>query len=47
MSYITYLWNMKQGTNELIHKTNRLTDIENKLMLIKGEGERDKLGDWN
>ena len=27
----------KNDTNELIYKTNRLTDIENKLMVTKGE----------
>lgn len=32
-------------TNELIYKTKRLTDIENKLMVTKGErAGRDKLG---
>ena len=33
-------------TNELIYKTEIDTDIENKLMVTKGErgGERDKLG---
>ena len=27
----------KNNTNELIHKTKRLTDIENKLLLPKGK----------
>ena len=27
----------KNSTNELIYKTNRRTDIENKLMVMKGE----------
>ena len=34
------MWNLKKkkkDTNELIYKTNRLTDIENKLMVTKGE----------
>ena len=31
------MWNLKNYTNELIYKTNRLTDIENKLLLTKGE----------
>ena len=36
---------LKNDTNELIYKTNRLTDIENKLMVTKGKGGgRDKLG---
>ena len=31
------MWNLKYDTNELIYKTeNRLTDIENKLMVTKG-----------
>ena len=36
------MWNLKNYTKELIYKTERLIDIENKLMVIK-EG-RDKLG---
>ena len=29
------MWNiLKNGTNELIYKTERVTDIENKLMAI-------------
>ena len=36
-------------THECIYKTDRLTDIENKLMVTKGEGGRgvDKLGIWD
>jgi len=39
---ITYMWNLKNSTNELIYETNRLTDFENKLTVTKGErrGER-------
>ena len=37
------MWNiLKNGTNELIYKTERVTDIENKLMAVKrksGGGE--------
>ena len=46
---LTYWWNIKYDTNELTYKTkNRLTDIENKLMVTKGEkrGGRHKLGVW-
>ena len=45
MSYdITYMWNLKENdTNELIYKTNRLTD----LWLPKEKGGRDKLGFWD
>ena len=41
------MWNLKQDTNELIYKTeNKLTDIENRLVIAKGEGRwgRDGLG---
>ena len=34
---ITYMWNLKYDTNELIYETNRLKDIENKLMVTKEE----------
>ena len=37
----------KNDTNELIYRTNRLTDIERKLMVIKRKGGRDKLGVWD
>ena len=42
------MWNLKNNTNESTFKTNRLTGIENKLMITKGEreGEGDKLGVW-
>ena len=37
---ITYTCNLKENdTSELIHKTNRLTDIENRLWLPKGKCE--------
>ena len=43
---ITYIWSLKKNdTNELIYlqNRNRPTDIENKLMVTKGErGEGDK-----
>ena len=40
------MWNLKHVTNELIYKTNRLTDTENKLLVKKKEREweKDKLG---
>ena len=43
---ITYMWNGKKGTNELLYKTeiDSLTDIENKLMVTKGRGEARRLG---
>ena len=50
---ITYMWNLKYDTNELIYKTetdsrHRKQDIENKRMVTKGERrERDELGIWD
>ena len=43
------MWNLKYDTNELIYKTERLADIENKFMVTKGERGwgRDKLGLWH
>ena len=35
---ITYMWNLKYDTNEPIYKTERLTDVENSLVVAKGEG---------
>ena len=32
---ISHIWNLKSNTNESVR--NRLTDIENKLMVTKGE----------
>ena len=41
---ITYMWNLKKkGTSELIYRTERLTDKENKVMVNRGEWGRDKL----
>ena len=31
------MWNLKNSTNELVYKTNRLIDIENEFMVMKGE----------
>ena len=44
------MWNLKNDTNELIYKTERDSDIENKLTVTKGEsrvGGRHKLGIWD
>ena len=35
---ITYKWNLKNSTNELIYKTKTDSQTENKLMVTKGEG---------
>lgn len=46
--YIMYMWNLKNNTNQSIHKTNRLIDTENKPMVTEGEREGvDKLGAWD
>ena len=37
----------KRHTDEFIYKTKRFTDIENKLMITKGERAGGKLGGWN
>ena len=37
----------KNGTNELIYKTETVTDVENKLMVTRGDGGGNKLGDWD
>ena len=34
---ITYMWNLEYGTDELTYETERLTDIENKLLAAKGK----------
>ena len=31
------MWDLKYDTTELIYNRNRLTDIQNKLMVAKGE----------
>ena len=53
LGYITYMWTLKNSTNELIYKTETDSDIENKLLVTKGEsggrggGGRNKLGVWD
>ena len=47
---ITYMWNLKKKKYKwtYLQNRNRATDIENKLMVTKGErGGRDKLGVWD
>ena len=45
---ITYMWNLKTDTNELIYKTETDSDFKYKLWLPKGKGGgRDKLGGWD
>ena len=38
---------LKNSTNELIYKTNRVKDLGNKLIVTDGGGGRDKLGYWD
>ena len=40
------MWNLKKSTNELIYKTERVTDVENKLMVTGGKrgGINQKIG---
>ena len=38
------MWNLKYGTNEPIYKTNRCTDIENRLVVPKGEEGGSEMG---
>ena len=40
---ITYMRSLKNDTNELIYKTERLTELENEFMVTRGkrEGERE------
>ena len=39
------MWNLKKMIQTYLHNRNRLTDIENRLMVTKGEsGQGDKLG---
>ena len=36
---VTYMLSLKSNTNESIYKTERLTEIESKLMITNGERE--------
>ena len=41
------MWNLKKKRYKLTYLQNRVIDVENKLMVTKGErGGRDKLGGW-
>ena len=41
------MWNIKKKGYKLTYLQNRsgVTDVENKLMVIRGKGKGDKLGD--
>ena len=38
------MWSLRYDTNEHIYETNRHTDIENKLVVAKTEGWRERDG---
>ena len=48
ISYV-YMWNLKKRVQwTYLQNRNRVTDVENKLMVTKWErGGRDKLGGWD
>ena len=35
---ISHMWNLKSDTNEPIYRTDRLTDMEKRLVVAEGEG---------
>ena len=41
------MWNLKKMIQMNLFTKHRPTDIENKFMVTKGEGGRDKLGGWD
>ena len=41
---ITYMWNLKHNTSECVKTRNRLTDTENKLIVMKEWGKWGNLG---
>ena len=48
ISSITYMWNLKYDTNELMYKTETHSQtLKTNLWLPKGKGEEDKLGVWD
>ena len=42
-----YVESKKNGTNELIYKTETVKDIESKRMVMRGRGGRDNLRGWD
>ena len=46
---IACMWNLRKWYKQTyLQNRSRVTDVENKLIVTKGEGEeRDKLGDWD
>ena len=35
---ISHIWNLKYGTNESFHTKQKILDMENRLVIAKGEG---------
>ena len=45
--YITYMWNLKYGRDEHIYRTETDSDMDSRLVVVKGkEREWDGLGVW-
>ena len=42
---ITYMWNRKYGTNELIYETEINSDVENRFVIAKSKGVKGGM-DW-
>ena len=48
MTLLMYVESKKKLVQiNLFKNRNRVTDVENKLMVTRGKGKRDKLGDWD
>ena len=46
---VSHMWNLKNDTNELVYKTDRLADFATKCVVTKGDrmcGGKDGLGVW-
>ena len=43
--YITYMWNLKYGRDEHIYRTETDSDMDSRLVVVKGGGEREAV-DW-
>ena len=41
------MWNLKNGTDELIYKTETDSQTQKTNMVMEGEAGRDILGDWD
>ena len=41
----TYIWNLKYDRNEPVYETNRIRDIQTRLVVARREGGRKKIGE--